>query len=145
MALSFNSYVRGTSLPSMFAGNDSVTNNSSRPTLYIYPSTIAYPSVCPTTLTAGSILTFSQLGNTSNNGTSWGASGSTISLSGSLTAAASAAGTLSWWLLLGPSNIYSMCGDSISTPGGGGVVIVSTLTPSNGTSVTLTNFSYSIV
>lgn len=138
MALQFNSLIKGANGIMLSMVNNPF--NGQFDTLYIYPSTIAYPSTCPTSVTAGSILTYTSLG------TSWVQTGSTINLSGSKTATASAAGTLSWWLLVKNSTptSYSFCGDSISAPGGGGVCIVNTLTPTLSATVTLSSFSITL-
>lgn len=138
MALQFNSYMKGASgIPLALYTEMSARYNR----LYIYPSSVSYPSTCPTSVTAGSILTY---GN--SVAFTWIQNGATISLQGSQAVSASAAGTLSWWLMTSSTNAaqYGLCGDSISAPGGGGVVIVSTLTPTLNQSVTLSAFSITL-
>lgn len=108
---------------------------ASSSTLKIYPSSVSFPSVpvnnatgFPTTniLSYGS-LTYSLTGNT-------------ISITAGTTSAnASAAGTLLWWALVPSSpSIGCIVSDSIGLSGSGSVLIVNTMTPSNGQSVTIT-------
>lgn len=135
MALKFNSFMTSANgLPAAMNANAFSSLNR----LYVYPSSVAYPSSCPSSVTAGSILLFDNISFTLNGGT--------FSMLGSKTATASASGTLSWWLLtsaITPQS-FGLCGDSITTAGNGGIVIVSTLTPTTNTSVTLSSLSITI-
>lgn len=113
--------------------------------IFVYPSTVPYPTSVPATVTAGPILTYvvSRTDFTEANGT--------ISLIGSKVAVASAAGTLAWWLItfqnsVGGSTTYpgSMISNSISTSGNGGVLIVSNMTPILNESVSITTLNLTL-
>lgn len=135
MALKFNPFMTGASgLPA--AMNSQVFVSFNR--LYVYPDTIAYPSSCPSTATAGHILTYINPSFTQTGGT--------LNLVGSLAATANATGNIGWWHLTNSANpsLIGLCGNSVTTAGNGGVVILSTLSPTANASVTLTSLSITI-
>ncbi len=132
MALQFNSYLLGPSgiLAAMNANYISGNNL----TIRVFPDTVSFPAARVDThagLPGGHILSYASL--------STGISGNFIVITaGTTTAAASAAGTLSWFALMGNNTNYLLISDSVNTGGNGALLSVSTLTPSNGLSVSIT-------
>lgn len=106
----------------------------SNATLRLYPNTVPFPSSPVNSnggLPAGHILSYTGL-NFANVGNT------IVITSGTTTAAATAGGTLGWWGFLTNSTIGNLISDSITLSGGGGIIIVNTLTPTNGQNVTIT-------
>lgn len=124
-------------------------------TLLIYPSTVAMPA---------NALSLVAINNVNPAPTGWILSftiGSSITQSGGIisftgtakSATTTAAGTLSWWCIApvggqsagAPYNTRGIIGDAVTTPGNGGIVILSTITPTLGQSVTWSGFNLTIV
>lgn len=149
MALIFSPYTFGSDgIMNTFGpggGTNSLFYRVSR--IFIYPSTVAYPSSVPTTVPLSPILTFVV------SRTDFQEANGTINLIGSKVAVASAGGTLDWWLLtfettpggnIAAGNYGSMISNSITTSGNGGVLIISTLTPALNESVSMTTFNLTL-
>lgn len=135
MALQFNPLLLGANgLPLSLVST--VMMGTSR-TIKVFPSTIPFPSVCPTNTTglpAGHILTYTNMNFSATLTPGYivinGATGTS--------AAATAAGTLSWMAYSNGTGAVAMfLTDSIVMSGGNGVLSVNTLTPSNGQTVTI--------
>ena len=134
MALQFNAFTKTGLISAMRQANASGLFSTTS-TLRLFPSTVAFPS-SPANFTgsvpAGHIVSYTGL--------TFSLSGNTITVTaGTTTAATTAAGTLSWWALVGPSSGNgALMSDSITLSGGGGIVIVNTLTPTLGQNVSFT-------
>lgn len=144
MALIFNPYSKGAggflaNLRTSTIGPGYTSN------LYFYPSTVSMPTTASTSVPAGSILSFSTIASNIT------LSGNSIAYTGTArSAAATAAGTISWFFIQGASSglAASQAGfvcDSISLSGGGGVAILSALTVTSGQSVTWSGFNLTMV
>lgn len=144
MALQFNEYLKSGTNSIIGAFATSKILNSPNAYLLIYPNTISYPSSAPTSsagvngLPGGNILSFSI-----PNAFSLINGNNIVFTAGSISNAASAAGTLSWFAYAYANSTASttvFISDSITLAGGGGILTVNTLTPSSGQIVTI-NFS----
>lgn len=155
MAISFNTFAKsgstsayGSILGAMtvfgaaYYNSNNFNNDRAVTRLRVFPTTVAYPDAGPSGVDctlSGYILDFSFNNLTISNG-------KIIIPGGSVNANASAAGTLSWWMLTRSSittgtlsDFSPVCiSDSITTTGGSGLVIVNTLTPTLNQSVTAT-------
>ena len=135
MALQFNSFMTGaTGIPNGFRG----LSMAGTPQIRVYPSTVAYPSTCPdsvASLPAGHIITYTGMTFSAS------ATPGYIVISGATgtTANTTAAGTLSWFAFMNAASgsTQMFISDSIVLTGNNGVLVVNTLTPTNGQSVTI--------
>jgi hypothetical protein len=129
MATSLNTHSTRALLANFVQSNNPFGSNS---VLRIFPSTVAYPTLPVETvaaLPAGHILSYSGLTCSVTNGI--------MTITGGTTATnTTAAGTLGWWVWYGGVNGV-VISDSISVSGSGGNLVVSTMTPSSGTSVSV--------
>ena len=135
MALNLNNYAkRNVMLNALYARLFNTTNRIIR----VFPDTVSFPSTAPTGadgLPGGHILSFDQ-----TNFTVSVSGNALVTTAGSLTANTTAAGTLSWFAVvnnIGAGNGPMFISDAVSTSGNGGILIVSTLTPGNGSPVTI--------
>ena len=133
MALNFNNYAKRDCICQAVLNRFASTTRFIR----VFPDTVPFPSTTPTDtslLPAGHILTFTQTHFTLARSTN-----AIIFSAGTLVANTTAAGTLSWFALYNNTgtNQQGIISDAISTSGGNGVLIVSTLTPGNGDPVTI--------
>ena len=136
MSLSLSSFSKTNLMSAILNANNNIGNIfASNATLKIFPSSVAYPSspLNTTGAPAGHILSYTGL--------TYSLSGNTIIISAGTTSAnASAAGTLTWWAIQSSSVATNgtLFSDSIGTSGSGSILIVNTLTPTNGQSVSIT-------
>ena len=136
MSLSLSSFSKTNLMSAILNANNNTGNIfASNATLKIFPSSVAYPSSPLNTAAtaAGHILSYTGL--------TYSLSGNTIIISAGTTSAnASAAGTLTWWAIQSSSvgTNGTLFSDSIGTSGSGSILIVNTLTPTNGQSVSIT-------
>ena len=136
MSLSLSSFSKTNLMSAILNANNNIGNIfASNATLKIFPSSVAYPSSPLNTAAtaAGHILSYGSL--------TYSLSGNTIIISAGTTSAnASAAGTLTWWAIQSSSVATNgtLFSDSIGTSGSGSILIVNTLTPTNGQSVSIT-------
>ena len=132
MALQFNPFLLGPS--GILAGMNANFISGANCSIRVYPDTVSFPAARINnhgSLPGGHILTFTNL--------TFGISGNFIVITaGTTTQATTAAGTLGWFALLGSNADYLIISDSINTAGSGAMLSVSTLTPSNGQSVSIT-------
>jgi hypothetical protein len=147
MALQFNEYLKGENgLASyLFVSAGFLWGSSTNACrIYIYPSTIALPSTCANSdvIPAGYILTYT-LGTTS----AMAIRNDAVSLGSSLTANTTAAGTLSWVFCSGSitTSLGAFITDSIGLTGASKLFTFSTLTPTSGQAVTLSNINIKFI
>jgi hypothetical protein len=113
--------------------------------LRIYPSTVSMPTSTTVSdaLPAGYILSFARPIQTNIV-----MSGNSIVYSGTArSSTTTAAGTLSWFAFANDSdgNSPAYCCDSVSLPGGGGVLVLSALTVTSGQAVSWSGFNLTMV
>ena len=145
MALIFTPYAKGAG---GFLSNfrDSIFSGyTTSYSLRIYPSTVTMPTstTVSAALPAGYILYYPQ-----NLNTNIVMSGNSMVYTGTpRSATTTAAGTLSWFAFsnLSDGNSAAFCCDSVSLPGGGGVVVLSALAATSGQAVTWSGFNLTMV
>jgi len=131
MALQFNPWLL--SPAGILAGFNAMYLSGSTQTIRIYPDTVSFPATRinnSANLPAGHIITFSNLTH--------GISGNYVVITaGTTTQNTTAAGTFGWFAHIGSNADYVLVSNSINTAGNGAILSVSTLTPTNGQSVSI--------